>query len=57
MDRRAWAVCPLMEWGKAGLSKEFEDAVAEAGKTLYACPAHAEMLDAIHDYNQKLKQF
>lgn len=57
MDRRAWAVCPLMEWGKAGLSKEFVDAVSQVGKILYACPDHAVFLDALHDYNEQLKQF
>jgi len=57
MDRRAWAVCPLMEWGKAGLSREFVDAVAQAGKTLYACPEHARFLQAIHAYNDQLSKF
>ncbi|MBE5781754.1 MAG: hypothetical protein E7329_00400 [Clostridiales bacterium] len=56
MDRRAWAVCPLMESGKAGLSKEFVEAVAKAGEILYACPAHAAFLDALHAYNEKLKE-
>lgn len=56
LDRRAWAVCPLMEWGKAGLCQEFVAAVAQAGKILYACPAHAALLDALHAYNERLKQ-
>lgn len=57
MDRRGWAVCPLMESGKAGLRKEFVEAVCRAGKILYACPEHAALLDAIHAYNEKLRQF
>lgn len=57
LDRRAWAVCPLMEWGKAGLAQEFISAVSRAGEILYACPAHAVFLDALHAYNQRLKQF
>lgn len=57
MDRRAWAVCPLMEWGKAGLAREFTDAVAAAGRILYACPEHAAFLNAIHAFNQKLAEF
>lgn len=57
MDRRAWAVCPLMEWGKAGLSRDFVDAVSKAGKILYACPEHAAFLAAIHEFNRQLAQF
>lgn len=57
MDRRAWAVCPLMEWGKAGLSRDFVDAVSKAGEILYACPEHAAFLDAIHAFNRKLTEF
>ena len=57
MDRRAWAVCPLMEHGKAGLSLDFVNAVKKAGEILYSCPAHAEFLDALHAYNEQLKQF
>ena len=57
MDRRAWAVCPLMESGKAGLSQSFVNAVKQAGEILYQCPAHAAFLDALHAYNEKLKQF
>ena len=57
MDQRAWAVCPLMEHGKAGLSLDFVNAVKKAGEILYACPVHAEFLDALHDYNEQLKQF
>lgn len=57
MDWRAWAVCPLMESGKAGLSQNFVNAVKQAGEILYACPAHAAFLDALHAYNEKLKQF
>ena len=54
MDRRAWAVCPLMEHGKAGLRGDFVNAVKEAGRILYQCPEHAALLDAIHRYNQAL---
>lgn len=57
MDRRAWAVCPLMESGKAGLRRAFVDAVSEAGRLLYACPEHARFLDAVHDYNKRLGSF
>lgn len=57
MDRRAWAVCPLMESGKRGLNPAFVEAVKEAGKVLYACPEHAAFLDAIHAFNERLKEF
>ena len=57
MDRRAWAVCPLMEWGKGGLSQEFVQAVKKAGEILYSCPECAAMLDAIHSFNDQLSQF
>lgn len=56
MDRRGWAMCPLMEWGKAGLSKEFTDAVCQAGKILYACLEHAAFLSAIHAFNDQLSK-
>lgn len=54
MDRRAWAVCPLMEHGNKGLQPEFVSAVKEAGRILYQCPEHAALLNAIHRYNQAL---
>ena len=57
LDRRGWAVCPLMEWGKAGLSREFVEAVSQAGKILYACPEHAAFLSAIHAFNDQLAKF
>ena len=57
MDRRGWAVCPLMESGKRGLNPAFVEAVAEAGKVLYACPEHAVFLEAIHAFNERLKEF
>ena len=57
MDRRAWAVCPLMEYGKQGLLPAFVQAVSQAGRLLYACPEHAAFLDALHAYNERLKQF
>ena len=56
LDRRGWAVCPLMENGKSGLRPEFVAAVREAGALLYACPEHAAFLDALHTYNEKLKE-
>ncbi len=56
MDRRGWAVCPLMACGKRGLARAFVQAVTEAGEILYACPAHAAFLDALHAYNERLKQ-
>lgn len=55
MDRRGWAVCPLMESGLKGLQKEFVDAVQKAGEILYACPETAAFLDAIHAYNKQLQ--
>ena len=55
MDRRAWAVCPLMESGKRGLNPDFVRAVEQAGRVLYAHPAHEKLLDALHAYNEKLK--
>ena len=57
MDRRAWAVCPLMASGKRGLNPDFVQAVKDAGAILYACPEHAAFLDALHAYNERLKDF
>ncbi|MBQ9264530.1 MAG: hypothetical protein IJ189_10070 [Clostridia bacterium] len=57
MDWRGWAVCPLMAHGKTGLNPAFTAAVKEAGKILYSCEEHAALLDAIHQYNEQLKQF
>lgn len=57
MDRRAWAVCPLMDAGKKGLMPAFVQAVEQAGRILYECPTHAAFLDAVHQYNERLKQF
>lgn len=57
MDRRGWAVCPLMESGLNGLQGAFVEAVTQAGKILYACPEHAAFLDALHAYNRKLQSF
>ncbi len=56
MDRRAWAVCPLMESGVRGLLPAFVRAVKEAGKILYACPEHEKFLSALHAYNERLTQ-
>ena len=57
MDRRGWAVCPLMQSGIGGLQREFVDAVKRAGDVLYACPETAAFLDAIHAFNKKLQSF
>ncbi len=57
MDQRAWAVCPLMESGKRGLDRDFIEAVRQAGEALYACPEEAAFLDALHAYNEKLKEW
>lgn len=57
MDRRGWAVCPLMESGVNGLQKEFVEAVRQAGDILYSCRETAEFLDAIHAYNKQLQSF
>lgn len=57
LDRRGWAVCPLMASGKAGLSPIFVRAVREAGRILYADETCAAFLDAIHAYNERLKAF
>ena len=57
MDRRAWVVCPLMASGKRGLNPAFVQAVRDAGALLYACPEHAALLDAIHEFNERLKEF
>ena len=54
MDRRGWAVCPLMASGKAGLSRAFVEAVEAAGRILYRCPEHAALLDAIHRFNDQM---
>ena len=57
MDRRAWAVCPLMESGKQGLNPAFVQAVKAAGQILYACPEHEGFLNALHAYNEHLTRF
>lgn len=57
LDRRGWAVCPLMEYGKQGLNPDFVEAVRAAGRVLYACPEHAAFLDALHAYNRQLSAF
>ena len=57
MDRRAWAVCPLMEYGKRGLNPAFLQAVEEAGRLLYQCSEHAAFLSALHEYNERLGSF
>lgn len=54
LDRRAWAVCPLMANGKSGMRRDFLQAVEAAGRILYACPEHAAFLAAIHAYNASL---
>ena len=54
LDRRGWAVCPLMEYGKQGLDPAFARAVQAAGQMLYACPEHAAFLNAIRAYNRQL---
>ncbi len=50
LDRRAWAVCPIMEYGVRGMSHEFRSAVRAAGEILYQIPEHRAFLDAIHAY-------
>lgn len=50
LDRRAWPVCPIMEYGVRGMSLEFRGAVRAAGEILYGVPAHRAFLDAIHAY-------
>lgn len=57
LDRRGWAVCPLMDSGVRGLRREFVDAVKAAGRILYACPQEARFLRALHAYNERLRQF
>ena len=57
MDRRGWAVCPLMQSGIGGLHQEFVEAVRQAGDILYACGETAAFLDAIHAYIKKLQSF
>ena len=57
MDRRGWAMCPLMASGKRGLNPDFVRAVEAAGQLLYLCPAHAAFLDALHAFNERLKEW
>ena len=57
MDRRGWAICPLLESGKKGLNPDFNWAVKQAGKLLYAQDEHAALLDALHDYNKQMTIF
>lgn len=55
MDRRGWAVCPLMASGINGLQAEFVDAVKKAGQVLYSCTETAAFLEAIHRFNIQLQ--
>ena len=55
MDRRGWAVCPLMEGGKRALNPEFVNAVNEAGRLLYGSKELSTFLNAIHAYNERMK--
>ena len=57
LDRRAWAVCPLMASGIAGLNGDFVRTVTAAGDLLYACPDHARFLDALHAFNRRLTEW
>ncbi len=57
MDRRAWAVCPLIESGKRGLDPDFVRAAEQAGQVLYAHPVLAAFLEALHRYNEQLKMY
>ena len=57
MDRRGWAVCPLIDSGVHGLRPEFVDAVKEAGRILYDCPEVAFFLNVIHSADQKIFTF
>lgn len=44
MDRRAGAVCPLVDEGMAALSRGFVDAVRAAARTLCRVPEHRQFL-------------
>ena len=57
LDRRGWAVCPLMESGLRGLDPDFVRAAEAAGRILYACPEHERFLTALHDFNRRLSDF
>ena len=56
MDRRAWAVCPLMESGKRGLNPVFVEAVKEAGALLAADPAQRAFLERLAAEQEELRQ-
>ncbi len=56
LDQRAWAVCPLMAHGKAGLDPAFVRAVEAAGAALYESAPCARLLDALHAYNRRLRE-
>lgn len=53
LDRRAWAVCPIMECGVRGMREDFRRAVRAAGEVLYEEPSHRAFLNALHAYIER----
>ncbi len=54
LDRRAWAMCPLMDSGVAGLSREFVAAVQKANEILLSVPEHRAWMEAVERYIEQL---
>lgn len=57
LDRRAWAVCPLMDHGLQGLDPAFVQAVREAMTLLLDDPACAAYFKALTEALDGLAQF
>ena len=55
MDERARPVCPLVRYGKAGLSAEFAEAVEAVGKALAEDPEQAAFLRQLTQAQDELR--
>ena len=48
LDKRGYAVCPLLPHGISAFSQAFHDEVKKVGELLYQYPEHKALLDSIH---------
>ena len=55
VDPRAFAVCPLAEYGVRGMDRAFGGAVLKAARILCACPEHREYFRALTAYFKRLR--
>ena len=55
VDPRAFAVCPLSEYGVRGMDREFGRAVLECGRILCGCPEHKAYFRALAAYFERLR--